>query len=89
MIERKMLEANITCEDDEEKITGLLQWCHSQATFVHSEEQEFIFWIPPETSMIEIVYGKDIPEEVYNKLNESVNLRAGQEDAGYLLIAFI
>lgn len=90
MKERQLIEVSI---HQGEETSECIEWCQDNATFLHNEEDEFMFWIPPFDSEMDVIlrtiYGTDIPETIQNKLIEAINFRAGQEDGGYLLIAFI
>ena len=93
MRERKLLETNIFQEDmEQEEVHSLVEWCEHNCTFVHMDEMEFMFWIPPfdgHEIILKGVYGESIPALIKDALIQAVHSRATESDAGYLLVAVI
>ena len=69
-------------------------WMASNATFIHSESNEFIFWIPEDQESFNEAF-QDCPWAVQDAMNAAFlsaqdqrNQENGNQDSGYLLIYY-
>jgi len=87
--QRSLLEKLIISEECDQKV---LDWCATNSSFSHSDQDEYIFWVPPLDGLdtyMKTAYGLDIPKEIEEAIRLAAHQRSTQPDSGYLIIAFI
>ena len=89
--ERPLLE-QVFSPSDSKRYNVLVKWLDENATFTHSQEDEFILAIPPimgKEKYIKAKYGENIPEEMAYILNEAIETNGAKKDPGYILIFLV
>jgi hypothetical protein len=89
MINQRPLTEIILNERKLKNTDKIINWCENNALFVHRDQTEYMFWIPPlegHERYLKETYGEDIPFEIEQLLIKEIHSRNEMPDGGFLLI---